>query len=167
VLDLGCGTGLLGALLRHGARRLIGVDLSKRMLEKARARRVYDELHEAELVAYLRAHPAAFDVVTCADTFVYFGVLEEAFQASAAALRPGGFLAFSVEAEPAGAGENYRLNRHGRYSHRADYVRACLAAARLDVVDFRDAVLRKEAGGDVNGFIVLAKMGSDPISASA
>jgi predicted TPR repeat methyltransferase len=157
VLDIGCGTGLLGALLRHGARRLVGVDLSKRMLEKARARRVYDELHEAELVAYLRAHPAAYDVVTCADTFVYFGVLEEAFQASASALRPGGFLAFSVEAEPAGAAGSYRLNRHGRYSHRADYVRACLAAAQLQVVEFRDAVLRKEAGGDVHGYVVLAR----------
>ncbi len=164
VLDIGCGTGLMGMLLRPGARRLIGVDLSKRMLQKAQARRVYDELHEAELVAFLRAHPASFDVITCADTFVYFGVLADAFQASAAALRAGGFLGFSVEAEPTDSREDYRLNRHGRYSHSADYVRKCLADANFETVSFQDVALRKEANADVRGYIVLAKMGSGPIS---
>ena len=164
VLDIGCGTGLMGPLLRPGARRLIGVDLSARMLDKARARGVYDELHEAELVAYLRAHPAAFDVITCADTFVYFGALEEAFEASAAALRPGGILAFTVESEPEGAAGNYRLNRHGRYSHLADYVRRALAGAKMQLLSFQDVVLRKEAGGDVRGHLVVAKMGAAPIS---
>jgi predicted TPR repeat methyltransferase len=156
VLDIGCGTGLMGVLLRPAARRLVGVDLSRRMLEKARARAVYHELHEAELVAFLRTHPAAFDVVTCADTFVYFGALEEAFAASASTLRAGGTLAFTVEAEPADSRENYRLNRHGRYSHGADYVRRCLADAGFRVVTFQDAVLRKEANADVRGHVVLA-----------
>jgi len=161
VLDIGCGTGLMGALLRPGSRRLTGVDLSRRMLEKAQARRVYDELHEAELVAFLRAHPAAYDVITCVDTFVYFGALEQALAASAAALRPGGFLAFTLEAEPEGSTERYRLNRHGRYSHSAAYVRQCLADAHLDVVTYQEVVLRKEANTDVQGHLFL---GAAPVS---
>ena len=44
VLDAGCGTGLCGALIAPYARRLIGVDLSGRMLAQARQRNVYDEL---------------------------------------------------------------------------------------------------------------------------
>jgi len=38
VLDLGCGTGLCGPLLRPLARTLVGVDLSPKMLAKARQR---------------------------------------------------------------------------------------------------------------------------------
>src|SRR6185437_2445821 len=47
VLDLGCGTGLCGPLLRPIAARLIGVDLSPKMLAKAAARGVYDQLNSA------------------------------------------------------------------------------------------------------------------------
>src|SRR5262249_44669513 len=38
ILDIGCGTGLAGALVRPLARKLDGVDLSPGMLEKARAK---------------------------------------------------------------------------------------------------------------------------------
>jgi predicted TPR repeat methyltransferase len=58
VLDAGCGTGLCVGFLRPIARRLVGVDLSGKMLEKARERGGYDELVEAELTAYLESHPA-------------------------------------------------------------------------------------------------------------
>src|SRR3954452_22066229 len=61
VLDVGCGTGLCGSLIAPYARRLIGVDLSERMLEQARERNVYDELVKRELTAYLSACDAAFD----------------------------------------------------------------------------------------------------------
>jgi SAM-dependent methyltransferase len=44
VLELGCGTGLCAALFRPAAARLVGVDVSARMLERARARGLYDEL---------------------------------------------------------------------------------------------------------------------------
>jgi predicted TPR repeat methyltransferase len=48
------------------------------MLAKARERQVYDELHESELVAFMRARPREYDVVISADTLVYFGALEDA-----------------------------------------------------------------------------------------
>ena len=53
MLDAGCGTGLCGPLIAPYARRLVGVDLSERMLAQARARDVYDELVKGELTAYL------------------------------------------------------------------------------------------------------------------
>src|ERR1700722_18272810 len=43
-LDLGCGTGLMGAELRSHTDRLAGVDLSATMIAKARERGVYDRL---------------------------------------------------------------------------------------------------------------------------
>ena len=83
VLDAGCGTGLCGPLIAPYARRLVGVDLSARMLAQAQARNVYDELVKCELTAYLRDSPGAFDVIVSADTLVYFGPLQDVVAASA------------------------------------------------------------------------------------
>jgi predicted TPR repeat methyltransferase len=140
----------------------VGVDLSAGMLAKARERNVYDELQESELVAFMRAHPGAFDVVISADTLVYFGALEEAMNAAAAALKPGGVLAFTLEAEPVGSTDKFRLHQSGRYSHSADYARECLEAAGFTVLLIEGGVLRKEAGTDVLGHVVLAKTGVAP-----
>jgi predicted TPR repeat methyltransferase len=155
ILDAGCGTGLCGPLLRSSARQLIGVDLSAGMLVKARERKVYDELHQSELVAFMRAHPATYDVVISADTLVYFGALEEAMSAAAGALKPGGVLAFTVEAEPAESTGKFRMHSSGRYSHGTQYIRDCLTAAKLNVLQIEPAVLRKEGGADVLGYVVL------------
>src|SRR4029077_5314522 len=82
VLDAGCGTGLCGPLLAPYARRLVGVDLSERMLPQARAREGYDDLIKGELTDYLRASAGMFDAIVSADTLVYFGPLEEVLQAA-------------------------------------------------------------------------------------
>ena len=164
ILDAGCGTGLCGPLLRSSAHLLVGVDLSAGMLAKARERKVYDELHESELVAFMRARPRTYDVVISADTLVYFGALEDAMNAAAAALKPGGAIAFTLEAEPVGSVEKFRLHKSGRYSHSADYARECLEAAGFSVLLIEGGILRKEAGADVLGHVVLAKMGTLPIS---
>ena len=97
VLDAGCGTGLCGPLIAPYARRLVGVDLSARMLAQAKTKNVYDELVKCELTAYLRDSPGAFDAIVSADTLVYFGPLQDVVAASARALRPGGRLIFTVE----------------------------------------------------------------------
>jgi predicted TPR repeat methyltransferase len=156
VLDAGCGTGLCGPLLKPYARRLVGVDLSSQMLALAEKRAVYDEVCQAELTGYLAAHPASFDVVASADTLVYFGALDEVAAAAAAALRPGGWLIFTVEASEGDAvAPGYELRYHGRYVHSRGYLEATLGRAgfRTDIVQ---AELRMEAGLPVAGFVVRA-----------
>ena len=74
VLDAGCGAGLCGPLIAPCARRLVGVDLSGRMLAQAQDKNVYDELIQRELTSYLRDSPAVFDAIVSADTLVYFGL---------------------------------------------------------------------------------------------
>jgi predicted TPR repeat methyltransferase len=157
ILDAGCGTGLCGPLLRAWAKRLVGVDLSGGMLDRARRRQTYDELVEGELTAYLRRHTKAFDVILSADTLVYFGDLDPVLSAAVEALRSEGCLAFTLErltaAEPDAA---YRLQSHGRFSHSEDYVRQRLAVAGLNVSAFEQVILRTEGGQEVNGLLVVA-----------
>jgi predicted TPR repeat methyltransferase len=156
VLDAGCGTGLCGPLIEPYARRLVGVDLSARMLDQARARNVYDELVKGELTAFLRDVDAAYDVIVSADTLCYFGPLHEVAAAAAAALRPGGRFVFTVEELIGGESDpGYSLSPHGRYAHARDYVERVLAAANLRST-IASAELRLEAGDPVAGLVVRA-----------
>jgi predicted TPR repeat methyltransferase len=156
VLDAGCGTGLCGPLIAPYARRLVGVDLSTRMLAQAEARKVYDELFKVELTAYLRDCPGSFDVIVSADTLVYFGPLQDVVVASADALRPGGRLIFTVEQLiDAGSDAGYSISHHGRYCHTREYVERVLADANLRP-EIVPAQLRLEAGDPVPGLVVRA-----------
>jgi predicted TPR repeat methyltransferase len=157
VLDAGCGTGLCGPLLRSSARSLVGVDLSERMLERARERGVYDELHGADLVDYLKGSECAFDAIICADTLCYFGELTEVSRAAASALRGSGVFIFTVEASS--ESPPFQLQAHGRYAHRGDYVREALGTAALEVLTMENAVLRKERGADVMGWVTAGRRG--------
>ncbi len=155
VLDAGCGTGLCGPFLRGLARRLVGVDLSPGMLERAAGRGLYDALEEAELGAFLEARPEAFDLIAAADVLCYFGALDGVLARAAAALRPGGRLAFTVERLGEG-GVPWRVGPHGRYAHTESHVRDRLAAAGLSVLRLAPDTLRHESGEPVAGLVVLA-----------
>jgi predicted TPR repeat methyltransferase len=157
VLDAGCGTGLCGPLLRPSVGRLTGVDLSDRMLARAKQRQVYDELIEAELTAFLNQSEAVFDVIVSADVLCYFGDLSPALGASARALKPGGHLIFTVETLDAEQEVVYQLNAHGRYSHGQHYVKQSLAVAGLTLISLESVILRLESGKPVGGFLVTAQ----------
>ena len=158
VVDIGCGTGLVGPLVRDWARRLAGCDLSVEMLRKARSRGVYDVLHKAELVYYLRTQPAAFDVGVSADTLCYFGDLHDAVQAARRALRAGGTLVFTVEALPDDATQPFRLQPNGRYAHALAHVGDALQAAGLLRLQARRVELRHEGGRPVPGWLARAQV---------
>jgi predicted TPR repeat methyltransferase len=156
VLDVGCGTGLCGPLIKPYARRLVGVDLSGRMLDKARQKSVYDELVKSELTAFLGGLRAAFDVIVSADTLVYFGPLEDIARRAGQALRPSGTFVFTVEeCASADAGDGFRIETHGRYSHSQQYVARVLGRAGF-AVEIARADLRTESALPVAGLVVRA-----------
>jgi predicted TPR repeat methyltransferase len=147
VCDVGCGTGLLAPLLRPLARRLDGVDLSARMLDRARELSLYDELIEAELVATLALRADRYDVIAAADVLIYLGDLGPMLAATAGALRVGGLAVFSVEHTD---DPDYRL-ADGRYQHSPALVRAAAHAAGLGEVSMTEGALRSEQGRPVAG----------------
>ena len=126
VLDLGCGTGLVGSAIASEAKQLIGVDLSAKMLEKANARGIYHRLERADLlIASKNESSSTYDVIISADVFIYVGKLDELFKEIKRLLTPGGHFAFSVEApdnlsngkHEAMIDAGYQLKNTGRYGH--------------------------------------------------
>lgn len=152
VLDLGCGTGLSGLALAPFAARLEGLDLSPRMLAEASKRSLYASLHEAELVAWLPSRPAGFDLVAAADVLNYLGDLAPALAAIHAALAPGGWLGFSIEA---GDTAPYALGEAMRFRHHPDSVATLAHAAGFTEAVRREVVLRTEKGAPVAGVLFV------------
>ena len=110
-IELGCGTGLTGRLLRPLASELTGVDISPEMLSIARAAKVYDRLVLAEAVAWLQEQPeATAETIVAADVLVYVGDLCPLFAAVARCLREGGL--FVVTAEKPGSTPQARSWSH-------------------------------------------------------
>lgn len=153
VLDLGCGTGLLGAALAPASATITGIDLSAEMLSRAAARGIYAQLAKAEMVEYLRAAEAGtFDAVLATDVFVYLGELEPVFEGAARVLTPGGVFAFSVEALETG---NFALRPNGRYAHSPSYLRRIAARHGLSERGFERIQLRIEYGVPVEGWLAV------------
>src|ERR1019366_5837199 len=113
-VDLGCGTGLAAQHLRPGRSRLIGFDLSPRMLAKSAKRRAYDEPVEADMIAFLEQTGETFDLVFAADALIYLGALETFLSAAARVMPPGALLAFNIETTEAAP---YALLPSGRFAH--------------------------------------------------
>jgi predicted TPR repeat methyltransferase len=157
VLDIGCGTGLCAPLLRPAARRLVGVDLSPKMLSQAAARGLYDQLNCAELTEWLGTCNMTFDLAMATDVLCYFGDLSVAFTRVHEVLAPGGCFGCSLEAAPESASaQPFVIRPHGRYQHQRAYIEHALAQAGFQQVQISQAVLRYERRDAVVGYLAVA-----------
>jgi predicted TPR repeat methyltransferase len=156
VLDLGCGTGLVGAAIRPLANRVTGVDLSARMLARARSRGCYDRLSVGDIESFVHDEPAdSYDVVAAADVFTYLGSLADVFAETARILRRGGHFAFSVEALAAHGTHGYQLQPTGRYAHSAEYLKTHAHQHDLTFRHLAAASIRKQSEKPVPGWIAV------------
>lgn len=158
-LDLGCGTGLLGPEIRMQCRTLVGCDLSEKMVDRARDRKLYDQLEVSDLQAFLAARQSgSADLIAAADVFVYLGQLDAIFEQGRRVLRPGGWLAFSVEWLEEGA-DGYALRSSGRYAHATLYINRLCEQTGYTVVQCRDVTLRHEANQPMAGQLYVLEAG--------
>ena len=155
-LDLGCGTGLCGPLVRPRVRTLTGVDLSARMLDKARALGVYDRLVHADIAEFLAASDERFDLVLAADVFIYVGDLEPIFARLERAMAEGVFC-FSVESLDGDDAAGMRLLPSLRYAHSEAYLERLAAQHGFDVVAMKHAPVREEQRQVIEGLYVILR----------
>jgi predicted TPR repeat methyltransferase len=149
VLDLGCGTGLAGAVFRSRAARLDGIDLSPAMIEQAKAKSIYDHLTVGDIEAGLAS--VRYDLVIAADTLVYLGDLKPVARAVRACLAGDGYFLFTVEA---GDGDSFALGSKRRWRHSEAYLRGLAAQTGFSVAGLVAASPRQEKGQPVEGFAV-------------
>lgn len=148
ILDLGCGTGLAGLAFRDLAARLDGIDLSPVMIEKARARGVYDSLTVGDLENALLTEDTRYDLILAADTLVYLGDLALVFARAAGRLAQDGYFLFTTENH---AGAGFALGPKRRWRHSCDYLKAAAAEAELEVAGLVACAPRTEANIAVEG----------------
>jgi len=154
VVDLGCGTGLMGEHIRSIGRTLTGVDLSANMLEKARQRQIYDHLFCDDLTEFLQKQKKVFDLAVAADVFVYLGDLSPIFLAVRGSLRQGGLFGFSVEAADNG---DFTLRSTLRYAHSIAYLRRLAEQHQLIVEMIEPQVIRREGGANIDGYLAVMR----------
>ena len=139
-LDLGCGTGLSGIVLRELSQHLTGVDLSPKMLGHARDKAIYDELVEAELITYLSQDKTTYDLITAADVLPYLGDLTPLFEHVKAHLAPQGLFILTHEISNTA---NWLLQTTARFAHHPDYLCALAEEHDFKMVHQESFVARK------------------------
>jgi predicted TPR repeat methyltransferase len=158
-IDLGCGTGLAARAFADVTDHIVGIDLSPRMIELARATGRYAELEVAEIVEGLgRRLDASADLVLAADVLIYLHDLAPVLREVMRVLRPRGLLAFTAETHD---GDGVILNAGLRYAYSADYVEAQLDDCGLRLDRLERISTRHEGGLPVPGLVAIATRATD------
>lgn len=159
ILDLGCGTGLVGAAFGDRKRRLVGIDLSPLMLRRARERNIYDALHEGELVKTLtQLRDERYDLAVAGEVFIYFGDLGPLFAALRPLLRPGGYVVFNTNS--AGDGEQDIVPRHAKsFAHSSSYLRRAATDHGFEVRRCEQHFVRYEKGQPLATLVTVLRRG--------
>ena len=153
--DLGCGTGLMAALLRPYVRLLSGCDLSLAMLNEARLKNIYDRLDQDDCVHALQhMSPATLDLITAADVVVYMGDLTTLFDQVRQRLRPGGIFAFTAQACQ---GASFIIGDDLRSAHSENYLRQQAKQTDLICLRFESVSVRRDRDQPVAGWLCVFK----------
>ena len=97
ILDAGAGTGLVGVILaRLGYCALVAMDLSKGMLEEAREKGVYRELHQMTMGEPLDFPTDSFDAVISVGVLTVGHAPPSSLDELVRVTKPGGYIVFSL-----------------------------------------------------------------------
>lgn len=168
-LDLGCGSGLVAlALDGLGIGPFTGVDVAPRMLAYARAKGLYEELRQNDIIAELSADRNQWPLIVAADVVCYFGNIEELLLLVHQRLTDQGWFIFSLErfigAIEFGQEDDKRWSRlgNGRFVHAEHYVYEAACAAGFRVLHWDRSAIRQEAGKDIPGLLIALQRRDRP-----
>jgi predicted TPR repeat methyltransferase len=159
LLDLGCGTGLIGFYLGPIEGFIVGADLSEKMIEEAARHGIYAKFHRVNVLDALRETPSDhYEAITCTDVLIYVGDLAPVIPNALRILKPGGHFVFSCEAASEDEADLVLREKINRYAHKASAVeRQCREAGFDEVIVEHLPALRTEGGTPVPGFLVTAR----------
>ena len=160
VVDLGCGTGLSGVAFSDISEKLVGIDLSKKMIEQARKKDIYFELIAGDLIEKLSelvGNNLSFNLFICTDVLVYIGDCKELFSLIRKLSSHGSIFVFSIEEKD---GDGFSLLNTGRYAHSQGYIRGLAKEMGYKIIVSENAVIRSDKGSSIGGNIFLAQLTS-------
>ncbi|MEM6933515.1 MAG: methyltransferase domain-containing protein, partial [Pseudomonadota bacterium] len=162
VLDLGCGTGLMGAALGDRAGELVGLDLAEDMLAETDERGCYDQLFVGEAVHFLIEEETRFDLIAATDVLPYIGDLNPMMAALPGCLIPDGIVALSSETLPEGRFDTrgWRVGPGHRFAHAESYLREMLERRDFQILAFDPITVRMEDDAPVPGHMAIARYAS-------
>lgn len=147
LLELGCGTGLLGERIRERVKHNVGVDVSRPMLEKAVAKQKlherphYDELVEDEVTAHLGKEAAAsIDVVAAVNMIQYSGDLGDFFAGAKRVLKEDGVFIFTFYPNTRSS-DFAQVPKKGYFGHNPEYIKGLASRNGLQVRHISDAAM--------------------------
>ena len=152
IMDLGCGTGLFGVEINQFCKHLEGVDLSAKMLDKAKEKSVYNKLVKQDIVDYLSNASLNFDYFVSTDVFIYIGDLSDVFRLIKSRNKTGGKLVFSTEDYD---GDDFFLEQSGRYSHSKKYIEGLCEKFGYELSHFETRALRKDKNQHIRGGLYI------------
>ena len=154
-IDLGCGTGLSGVVLREASEHLTGLDIAAKMIAQAREKAVYDTLIEAELLSYLEENQQTYDLIVAADVIPYSGDLQPLFTIMKQRLSAKGLFVFSSEIS---TDQPWTLQDSARFCHHPDYVHDLCAEHDLELIYEEKIVARQQEHQDLFVMLYVAKL---------
>lgn len=197
---VGAGTGLFCDAIRNVSAAgglgspspslaITGVDVSAKMLAKARDKKCYDRIVCADITTFLAGGEGgdveSYAAIVFVDVLVYFGDIRTVLQLACALLLPGGVVVFTTEnlsppsvgvAVDARGGQAMRddsphvpppfaLQKSGRFGHRREYIHEVAGQVGLQVRLLQDCVPRSDSGLPVRGLAaVLEKPQHTPMT---
>ena len=153
IVDLGCGTGLVGEQIKPMARNLIGVDIADNMLAIAKQSGIYNQLIKQDIQQAL-PNLTDLDLITAACTFDYIGDLEPILTTAHQSLNSGGIICFSSEKC---YDQDYQLQVNMRYSHSKNYMTKLLTKIGFTIIRIDNLIIRHEFKQPIEGYLIVAK----------
>jgi predicted TPR repeat methyltransferase len=151
--DLGCGTGLSGIAFRDCVDNIVGIDLSRKMLDKAAEKGVYDALLQGEITEVLHKLEQRFDFILATDVVVYFQGLDVLFSLIKEKAANGALFVFSTEWHP---GNGFEVNeKSGRTAHSSEYIHALARNLNFHTLESIRIPLRKDKEGWAEGELFI------------
>lgn len=154
ILDIGCGTGLCGELFKPAAKKLIGIDLSNKMLDIAKQKNIYDELIVGDFNQYLATHENKFNLIVAGDVLVYLGDLQDTFKNVHHALTKKGLFVFNTETKEQ-PDPGFVITQSGRFIHHKNYIKQLAAEHQLKILHYQTAITRQQNNEAVIGHIFV------------
>lgn len=153
LLDLGCGTGLVGDFFSGRAKTITGVDLSAGMIDLARKKGIYETLLVMDIQDFLSQTTNTFDLILCADVLIYLSDVSRLFENISRVMGQNCIFSFSTQDHD--GPEDWILGQDHRYAHSQNYIHTLLKENHLNLTHEIPCNLRKDGHNMIKGRLYL------------